>query len=89
MPVSRVAEIDRLHHSNVKELDKIYMRRQIELKGDPKPRAIGIDEISIRKGHNYRIVVSDLMNTDLFGLVVTGVRSKIWTSFSNFSVNHG
>ena len=24
------------------------------------PRAIGIDEISIRKGHNYRVIVSDL-----------------------------
>ncbi|MBE7444893.1 MAG: transposase [Planctomycetia bacterium] len=24
------------------------------------PRVIGIDEISIRKGHTYRIVVSDL-----------------------------
>jgi transposase len=26
----------------------------------PVPRAIGVDEIAIRKGHNYRIVVSDL-----------------------------
>src|ERR1700693_4325092 len=25
------------------------------------PRAIGIDEISVRKGHSYRIVVSDLV----------------------------
>lgn len=56
-----------LHYSKVKELDKIHMRRQIDLKGDPKPRtigrAIGIDEISIRKElnyrRNYRIVVGD------------------------------
>jgi transposase len=26
----------------------------------PTPRVIGIDEIAIRKGHTYRIVVSDL-----------------------------
>ena len=26
----------------------------------PGPKVIGIDEISIRKGHTYRIVVSDL-----------------------------
>src|SRR5215469_6480030 len=26
----------------------------------PGPKAIGIDEIAVRKGHNYRIVVSDL-----------------------------
>src|ERR1035437_6226086 len=29
--------------------------------GRPGPKAIGIDEISIRKGHSYRIVVSDLI----------------------------
>jgi len=29
--------------------------------GTPGPKAIGIDEISIKKGHAYRIVVSDLV----------------------------
>jgi len=29
--------------------------------GRPAPAVIGIDEISIRKGHTYRIVVSDLL----------------------------
>ena len=60
MTVSRVAQIERLHHSTVKDLDKLYMRRQVELAGKPAPRAIGVDEISIRKGHNYRVIVSDL-----------------------------
>ena len=55
-----VAELERLHDSTVKDLDKIYMRKQVERAGVPAPRAIGVDEISIRKGHNYRIVVSDL-----------------------------
>ncbi|RUM93661.1 MAG: hypothetical protein DSZ28_07255 [Thiothrix sp.] len=36
------------------------MRPQIERAGMPAPRAIGVDEISIRKGHNYRVIVSDL-----------------------------
>jgi transposase len=27
----------------------------------PSPQVIGIDEIAIRKGHTYRIVVSDLL----------------------------
>jgi transposase len=55
-----VAELERLHDSTVKDLDKIYMRKQVDHAGMPAPRAIGVDEISIRKGHNYRIVVSDL-----------------------------
>ena len=29
--------------------------------GRPGPKVVGIDEISIRKGHTYRIVVSDLI----------------------------
>ncbi len=36
------------------------MREQIERAGQPRPKVIGIDEISIRKGQTYRIVVSDL-----------------------------
>jgi transposase len=28
--------------------------------GDPRPKVIGVDEISVRKGQQYRIVVSDL-----------------------------
>ena len=55
-----VAEIENLHHSTVKDLDKLYMAQQVARAGQPAPRAIGVDEIAIRKGHNYRIVVSDL-----------------------------
>jgi transposase len=45
----------------VKALEKQYMAAQLARAGKPGPRAIGIDEISIRKGHTYRIVVSDLI----------------------------
>ena len=55
-----VAEMERLHHSTVKDLDKLYMQSQVERAGLPAPRAIGIDEISIGKGHNYRVIISDL-----------------------------
>ena len=44
-----------------KELDKQYMQEQLRRAGRPAPVAIGVDEISIRKGHTYRIVVSDLV----------------------------
>ncbi len=36
------------------------MREQLERSGQPRPKVIGIDAISVRKGHDYRIVVSDL-----------------------------
>jgi transposase len=38
-----------------------YMREQLRRVGTPGPKVIGIDEIAIRKGHVYRIVVSDLL----------------------------
>ncbi len=56
-----VAKELKLDWDTVKLLEMQYMRAQIERAGTPGPRAIGIDEISIRKGHNYRIVVSDLV----------------------------
>ena len=36
------------------------MREQIKRAGHPRPKVLGVDEISIRKGQTYRIVVSDL-----------------------------
>ena len=44
----------------VKRLEKQYMLEQLKRAGTPRPHIIGIDEISVRKGHDYRIVVSDL-----------------------------
>jgi len=49
-----------LDWQTVKRLEMDYMREQIQRVGTPGPRLVGIDEISIRKGHSYRIVVSDL-----------------------------
>lgn len=60
MTVKAVAEFERLSQSTVKDLDTLYMRKQVARAGRPSPRVIGVDEISIRKGHEYRIVVSDL-----------------------------
>ena len=50
-----------LDWDTVKTLEKQYMAAQLAKAGMPGPKAIGIDEISIRKGHTYRIVVSDLI----------------------------
>ena len=60
MTIKDVSKLMRLDWHTVKELEKIYMREQLRLAGPPRPEVIGVDEISIRKGHTYRIVVSDL-----------------------------
>jgi transposase len=59
--IKDVAQELHLDWHTVKELEKQYMAAQLARAGNPAPKAIGIDEISIRKGHTYRIVVSDLI----------------------------
>lgn len=56
-----VAKDAHLDWHTVKELEKQYMREQLRRAGTPAPKRLGIDEVSIRKGHTYRIVVSDLV----------------------------
>ncbi len=58
--IKDIAEELRLDWHTVRDLEKQYMTAQLARAGKPAPKAIGIDEISIRKGHTYRIVVSDL-----------------------------
>ena len=55
-----VAAEENLDWQTVKRLEKRYMAEQLERPGTPGPKVIGFDEVSIRKGHTYRIVVSDL-----------------------------
>jgi transposase len=59
--IKDIAQELNLDWDTVKTLEKQYMKAQLAKAGTPGPRAIGIDEISIRKGHTYRIVVSDLI----------------------------
>ena len=59
--VKDVAKELKLDWKTVKGLEKEYMREQLRRTGIPGPKAIGIDEIAIKKGHTYRIVVSDLV----------------------------
>ena len=59
--VKEVAEELALDWHTVKALDQQYMEAQLKRAGTPGPQVIGVDEIAIRKGHTYRIVVSDLV----------------------------
>ena len=73
--IKDVAKELKLDWHTVKELDKQYMKAQLAKAGKPGPKVIGIDEVSIRKGHTYRIVVSDL-GADRSGLAVRTARRK-------------
>jgi transposase len=61
MTVTRVAELNNLSWDQVWRMEKNYMHRLLEQHPpSTQLRAIGVDEISIRKGHSYAIVVADL-----------------------------
>ena len=59
--IKDIADELKLDWDTVKALEKQYMAAQLAKVGTPGPKVIGVDEISIRKGHDYRIVVSDLI----------------------------
>lgn len=62
MTVKRVAEINRLNWDQVRRMEMAYMRKLLESKPiSNNLRAIGIDEVSIRKRHIYQVVVADLV----------------------------
>ena len=59
--IKDVAKELALDWHTVKALEMQYMQAQLARAGTPGPQVVGIDEIAIRKGHTYRIVVSDLV----------------------------
>jgi transposase len=62
MTVKRVAELNHLSWDQVRRMDMAFMRRLMESNPPSEQlKAIGIDEISVRKGHHYAIVVADLI----------------------------
>jgi len=59
--ISEVAKEFHLDWRTVKDLEMDYMRHILDRAPKVRPKVIGIDEVSIRKGHTYRIIVSDLV----------------------------
>ena len=58
---ARVAAMHQMSWGQVRRLDMAYMEDLLAKRPPSKRfRAIGIDEVSIRKGHSYAIVVADL-----------------------------
>jgi len=53
MTIKDVAQETHLDWWTVRRLEMEYMREQLRRVGIPAPKVIGIDEISILKGHTY------------------------------------
>ena len=81
--IKDVAQETHLDWKTIKELDKQYMREQLRRIGTPTPKVIGVDEIAIRKGHTYRIVVSDLLRRRPIWFGVRTVQNRAWMSSSH------
>jgi len=61
MSIKRVAELYHLGWAQVQRMEMACMNRLMARHPMPETlRAIGVDEISIRKGHTYQIVIADL-----------------------------
>ncbi len=60
MTIQRVAALLHLTWDQVKDLERQYMQAVLAKAPAMRPRALGIDEVSLRKRHTYRVLVSDL-----------------------------
>lgn len=61
MPLTEVAELNQISWDQAWRMELEYMRELVQRHPPAfKIRVIGVDEISIRKGHTYRVVVADL-----------------------------
>lgn len=59
LPISQVAEHLDLNWKTVKRIDKRFLQQQYGETNYEGLRLIGVDEIAVRKGHNYLTVVLD------------------------------
>ncbi len=62
MPLSEVAKLNNLSWDQVWRMEMAYMKRLLGSAHPPAKhiRAIGVDEVSIKRRHTYQIVVADL-----------------------------
>lgn len=61
MPLTEVAELNQISWDQAWRMELEYMRDMMARQSlYDRLRVIGVDEISIRKGHTYRIVIADL-----------------------------
>ena len=74
--IKDVAQETHSDWKTIKELDKQYMGEQLRRIGTPTPKVIGVDEIAIRKGHTYRIVIMTFCAAARSGLGVRTVQNR-------------
>jgi len=61
MIIRDVAEHTGLHWATVKEIDKKRLKRRVPREKDlRKIKFLGVDEVSVKRGHNYLTGVVDL-----------------------------
>lgn len=58
--VKAVSEETGLGWDTVKDLDMIYMKKQLAQYPAAPPRVLGIDELAVGRGQSYRILIHDL-----------------------------
>lgn len=73
MTIKDVSEVVHLNWKTVKDIDKFYIREQIENLKNINPIRIGVDEIAYEKGHKYLTIVRDL---DLNAVIWVSIKRK-------------
>jgi len=83
--IKDVAEEQNLDWHTVKRLEKQYMREQLERSGTPRPKVIGIDEISVRKDTTTASWSAIWRSTDRSGSAAPIAARRAWMSSTALS----
>jgi transposase len=73
MTIKDVSEVVHLNWKTIKDIDKFYIKEQMENLKNINPIRIGVDEIAYEKGHKYLTIVRDL---DLNAVIWVGIKRK-------------
>ena len=82
MSLKDVTQICKINWKTAKNIDKKYLKKQIQPLSLQNPKRIGVDEIAYEKGHKYITIVRDL---DLNRVIWVGLNRKKETLDTFFS----
>ena len=81
LPVKDVSELEGLNKDTVYRVDRKWLKIRCEKREMRTVRYLGIDEISIKKGHKYATMFYDLERREVIGMVKGRKQRKVSSFF--------
>lgn len=80
--IQNVSEIVGIGHGRCQRIFNYYAQKYVEAKEIKPVKYIGVDDIAVRKGHNYKTMVYNLETGDVIG-IIDGRTTEVVVEFFN------